>query len=119
MKKQTIVVAALIASFALWGIFEALADTRFTRLGGTLSFVHVVLISGLIFWWATLDSESRSRSLSTGWKAALVLLGIVSVPFYLYSQRQVDRRWLSIAKGLALLVTACVLYTTSYVLAGA
>lgn len=118
MKKQTIIVAVLIASFVLWGVFEALADNRSTKLGGALPLMHLVFISGLIFWWATLDSGNRGRSLSTGWKAALVFLGIVSMPFYLHTTRQPDRRWISIAKGLGFFATACALYFATYTLVG-
>lgn len=118
MKIQTYVVATLVSSFALWGVLEALADNRFTKLGGTLSFVHVVLISALIFWWATLDAAGRNQRLSGGWKAALVLLGIVSMPFYLHKNRPTGRRLVSIAKGFGLFIVAGVLYSASYVFTG-
>lgn len=118
MKKQDLIVTGLIASFALWGVFEALADNRFTKLGGTLSLVHVVLIAGLIFWWGALDAEARSSRLGAGWKVALVLFGIASMPLYLYTTRPNDRRWISIAKGFGLFVAACMLYVTAYVLTG-
>lgn len=118
MKKQTIIVAVLIASFALWGVFEALADNRLTKLGGALPFMHLVFISGLILWWATLDSVNRGRSLSAAWKIALIFLGIVSMPFYLHTTRQRDRRWISIAKGLVVFATSCAIYYATYTLVG-
>ena len=119
MTRQALVATGLVASFALWGMLEALADNRFTKLGGTLSFLHAVLISGVIFWWATLDSEDRDDHLSDGWKAALVLLGIASMPFYLHKYRPATRRWVSIAKGFGLFVAALGLYSLAYLLTGA
>ncbi len=119
MTKRSLIAAGLVSSFALWGVLEALADNRYTKLGGTLAFIHVVLISGLLFWWATLDRAARSDRLSGGWKAAVVLLGIASMPFYLHRHRPAGQRWVSIAKGVGLFLLATALYGTAYVLAGA
>lgn len=116
MKKQALIAAGLISSFALWGAFEALADNRFTKLGGTLSSLHVFLMSGLIFWWATLDRAEKDDRLSGGWTAVLVLLGIASMPFYLHRYRPPARRWISIAKGFGLFAAAAILYGATYVL---
>lgn len=118
MKGKTAVVIGLVSSFALWGVLEALADNRFTRLGVTLSLLHAVLISGCIVWWAALDRRENGARLTGGWVAALVLLGFASVPFYLYKHRPSGRRWRSIGKGFGLLLLAVLLYVTTYTVTG-
>ena len=115
MTKQSSIVVALIASFAVWGAIEGVADNNFTKLGQTLSLVHIVLISALIFWWATLDSVERNYELSTGWKVCLVLLGILSMPFFLFSNRPQRRRLKSVAKGFGFFLIAALLYAGSYI----
>ena len=114
MNKQSSIVVVLVASFALWGVLEGVADNHFTKLGRTLSFVHIVLISALLFWWATLDAVRNNYTLSAGWKSALVLLGLGSMPFFLYSKRPQQRRWWSVAKGFGLVAAAFLLYLCTY-----
>ncbi len=118
MKKKTYVVIGLISSFAVWGVLEALADNRFTRLSSLLSVVHAVLISLCIFWWARLDRREAGERLKRGWGIALILLGMASMPFYLFKHRPRERRWISIAKGVGLVVIALLLYVSTYVLIG-
>lgn len=117
MTKQSAIVATLVASFAVWGVIEGVADNNFTKLGQTLSLLHAVLISALIFWWASVDSVERNYKLSTGWKFGLLLLGIVSMPFFLISNRPPERRALSVAKGFGLFLIASLLYAGTYVAA--
>lgn len=108
----------LLFTFPVWGVMEGLADHDSTVASSLLSIVHVLLMSGLIFWWAWRDTHARGVPFKTGWKFALVLLGIASVPFYLFHHRPPERRWISIGKGVALLVAAFALYLFAYAVMG-
>lgn len=118
MKKKNYVAIGLISSFALWGVLEALADNRVARLSSVLSVVHALLISICIFWWARLDRREAGERLTRGWGIALILLGMATMPFYLFKHRPRERRWISIAKGFGLVVLALLLYVSTYVLTG-
>lgn len=116
MKVPHVIIGLLVASFALWGGLESLAEIRFPQARRALLIAHGVLIAGLVFWWASVDAEARGGRLGAIWKLALVVLGIASIPIYLHVHRPRQRRWRAIAKGMGILLVACLLYAAAYTL---
>ena len=91
----------ILVSFVVFGVLDGL--TASNRAAETvLGVFHLVVLTGLLFWWVSTDAQSLQMPLSTSMIVCLVLFGLLAMPFYLAGTRPTGSwvRWFP--KGFAL-----------------
>lgn len=107
MTRSRLVLVLILVSFF---VSEAL-DSYFYATEGqsdVTAFVHLLLLSGLLFTWCKLDMRERSIREPTGSALLVALIAVIGVPLYFFRTRTRKEAWKSILASLGFVLAVFV-----------
>ena len=105
MKRSNIVLIMIVVSFFFAGAIDSYYFVA-SRQQDLTRFVHLVVLSGLLFTWCKLDVRERSIREPSGSALLVALIGIVGVPLYFFRSRPRRQALLSTLASIGFLIVA-------------